>query len=661
MTTNKAPGVYINEVQLPPSIVGVGTSTAGFVGYCTKQSPSLEALMITSFTEFRNNFGDFCSITADAPSPKSYLAYAVYAFFQQGGSQCYIVNTNAEQPKPTAAQLAAEKEKAEKEKAEAAKEAKENAAVAASVEIQNAIKVTAKKPGTAGNSITVSITVRGTAAQLKVGPDMVGSGNNAGALADNVNDNPDSSVSVEVLSGQSDTKLMKQASTPLEGGVNSKNGAAASLNIQGKLLVTAAKKGTAGNNIQAGISRRPLASTFAFTLNGSIVGDAEKNIGDLITSVNGAQSEVVLSAVSSSDNSAQLDMQAEQKLTGGADPQNGGGGAGGGGTGGGGAGGGGAGGGGAGDSLWSTLQAGIKHFEVVDDVNLIVIPDLCLVPASDLTAALKYVFDFCATTKQDCFFISDVPQSDANYNQPTQLGNDKKGFVATNQLTGYKGFGAIYYPYIQIPNPALYFSSSSDSQDNLAKTLLMPPSGAVAGNYAATDANIGVYKPAAGIRDGRIGLALSEEVRVTETTLGLLNSSGINNIRSFPGTGPCIWGARTTAGEGNEWKYLSVRRLFIFVEQSLKQSLRWVVFEPNTPKLWGILNRNISAFLTTLWQEGAFFGESAEQAFFVKIDAENNPPAQRRDGYLNINIGIAPVFPAEFVIINIGQKTLPAA
>ncbi|MBD1580878.1 phage tail sheath C-terminal domain-containing protein [Pseudoalteromonas sp. S16_S37] len=654
MTTNKAPGVYINEVQLPPSIVGVGTSTAGFVGSGTTKSPSLEALMVTSFTEFRSNFGDFFPITSDSPNPQSYLAYAVYAFFQQGGNLCYIVNTNVEPAQPTAAEQAAAAQAAAAKQAAEQQQAQTDAAVAASVEIQNAITVTAKQPGSAGNAISVSITIRGTAAQLKVAGDMVGSGNNAQALADSVNANAKSSVSVTVLSGQNDTKLKTQAPTSLQGGVDSKDGAAASLTIDGKLLVTAKQKGVAGNQITVEIYQRSAMSPFNFKVNGAIVGGVARTYGDVITIVNNEQSiPITVATVSPSDSTDPLSTFPETHLTGGVDPQNGGGGNPGGG--------GGNPGGGGDDSLWSTLQAGLECFEVIDDVNLIVIPDLCLVPASDLTTAMKYVFNFCATTKQDCFFIADVPHSDANYNHPTQLGNSTTGFVAVNQLTGYKGFGAVYYPYIQVPNPALYFSSDSDSQDNVAKTLLMPPSGAVAGNYAATDASVGVYKPAAGIRDGRIAMALSEEVRVTETTLGLLNSSGINNIRSFPGTGPCIWGARTTAGEGSEWKYLSVRRLFIFVEQSLKESLRWVVFEPNTPKLWGILTRNITAFLTTLWREGAFFGDSAEQAFFVKIDAENNPPAQRRDGYLNIDIGIAPVFPAEFVIINIGQKTLPAA
>jgi phage tail sheath protein FI len=134
----------------------------------------------------------------------------------------------------------------------------------------------------------------------------------------------------------------------------------------------------------------------------------------------------------------------------------------------------------------------------------------------------------------------------------------------------------------------------------------------------------------------------------------------ILNIRYLTGKGVCIWGARTNAGDSSEWKYVNVRGLFIFIEQSILKSSDWIVFEPNTPKLWGTIIRNITVFLTGLWREGALFGSSAEEAFFIKVDVENNPPIERRKGNLVIEIGVAPVFPAEFVIIKIGQKVLPA-
>ncbi|MDB5768091.1 MAG: Phage tail sheath protein, partial [Collimonas fungivorans] len=107
---------------------------------------------------------------------------------------------------------------------------------------------------------------------------------------------------------------------------------------------------------------------------------------------------------------------------------------------------------------------------------------------------------------------------------------------------------------------------------------------------------------------------------------------------------------------GSEWTYVSVRRLFIYVEQSLKQSLQWVVFEPNDQQTWASVTRDISAFLTTLWQSGGLFGASAAEAFFVTCDASNNPPETRSLGQLYIDVGLAPVFPAEFVIIRMTQK-----
>jgi phage tail sheath protein FI len=129
----------------------------------------------------------------------------------------------------------------------------------------------------------------------------------------------------------------------------------------------------------------------------------------------------------------------------------------------------------------------------------------------------------------------------------------------------------------------------------------------------------------------------------------------VNVIRFFPGEGVRVWGARTLAPSSGEFKYLNVRRLFSMVEESIARSMRWVVFEPNNMQLWGSIRRDVSAFLTRLWRDGALFGATPEEAFFVKCDAETNPFEEIDAGRVTTVIGMAPVKPAEFIVFQISQ------
>jgi len=205
-------------------------------------------------------------------------------------------------------------------------------------------------------------------------------------------------------------------------------------------------------------------------------------------------------------------------------------------------------------------------------------------------------------------------------------------------------FGALYYPWIKISDPA-------------GTTKLLPPSGAIAGIYSRTDVSRGVHKAPAGITDGYVRSAIGVERELTKGENDILYIPGVNAIRAFPGAGICVWGARTVTADP-EWKYLNVRRLFLFIEESLDKGSQWVVFEPNDPALWGKVKRNITAFLTGLWRDGALLGTTPDEAFFVKVDAENNPSDVIDAGRLVIEVGVAPVKPAEFVIIRISQKTM---
>jgi len=205
-----------------------------------------------------------------------------------------------------------------------------------------------------------------------------------------------------------------------------------------------------------------------------------------------------------------------------------------------------------------------------------------------------------------------------------------------------KGVGAFYFPRIIVRNPL--------SQDG--ELVAVPPSGHIAGIWARTDATRGVHKAPA--NEVILG-ALNVTRRVTRAEQEVLNPAGVNCIRFFPTEGIRVWGARTIAPEASEWRYLNVRRLFNMIEESIAEGTRWVVFELNDRPLWQSIKRDVSAFLRTIWHDGALMGRTAEQAFFVQCDEETNPPESIDQGRVIIKVGIAPVKPAEFIVFRIGQ------
>ncbi len=203
-------------------------------------------------------------------------------------------------------------------------------------------------------------------------------------------------------------------------------------------------------------------------------------------------------------------------------------------------------------------------------------------------------------------------------------------------------FGALYYPWVKVPNPR-----------NAGRSILVPPSGHMMGVWGRTDETRGVYKaPANEVPKGITGLAYDVNFREQE----LLNPLGINCIRKFPNRGIRIWGARTLVEpDKTEWRYISVRRLVSYIERSIEVGTQWAVFEPNDEQLWRQARYCVMNFLERIWREGALFGATPEQAFYVKCDAENNTPETMTLGRLYIDVGVCPVRPAEFVVFRISQ------
>jgi len=274
-----------------------------------------------------------------------------------------------------------------------------------------------------------------------------------------------------------------------------------------------------------------------------------------------------------------------------------------------------------------TTAAGkaLADFEAIDEIALVAIPG-----ATD-PAIQTEVIAHCEKMS-DRFAILDGQVTD-DFTPGTIQGS-----------TGNSKYAAMYFPRIELFDPV----------DNAPS--FFPPSGHVAGIYARVDTERGVHKaPANEVVRGALGL----EHRLSRADQEGLNPAGINLIRDLNGN-LVVWGARTLGGDANgEWKYVNVRRLFLFLRESIDEGTQWVVFEPNDTSLWAKITRNVTAFLTNVWRSGALFGNTPAEAFYVRCDASTNPPEVRDLGQVVTEIGVAVVRPAEFVIFRISQWSGP--
>ncbi len=267
----------------------------------------------------------------------------------------------------------------------------------------------------------------------------------------------------------------------------------------------------------------------------------------------------------------------------------------------------------------------LRKFAAIDEITIVAIPGA--VSSAQHTAILTHCFNL----KDRVAILDGVPEAALTPEAIAPVGPSEAG-----------SYGAVYFPWIQVFDPIE------------KKTLTVPPSGHIAGIYARSDANRGVFKAPA--NEAILG-ALDVERPLSKADQDGLNPEGINVIRVFNGTVK-VWGARTRADENNsEFRYISTRRFFNFLRESIDQGTQFVVFEPNSPALWQRITRTLNDFLLTQWQAGALFGETPKQAFFVKCDAETNPSNVRELGQVVTEIGVAIVKPAEFVIFRIQQTT----
>ena len=276
-----------------------------------------------------------------------------------------------------------------------------------------------------------------------------------------------------------------------------------------------------------------------------------------------------------------------------------------------------------------TGTGGVHLLDTVPIFNL-----LC-VPGETNATVIGNLQAYCQSER--AFYIVDCKQADTF----TSLQAGPTGITGAAAINS-----AFYFPWLNAPDPL--------QQGRINQ---FPPCGFVAGLYSATDASRGVWKAPAGI-DASLTGESGPSVPLTDLQNGTLNVQGINCIRNFPVYGDVIWGARTLRGNdqlASEWKYVPIRRLALFLESSLYDGTQWVVFEPNDERLWSQIRLNVGAFMQGLFLQGAFQGTTPQQAYFVKCDGENNPQASIDQGIVNILVGFAPLYPAEFVVIQIQQ------
>ena len=654
---NRVPDVYIDEIQLPGPITGVGTSTAAFIGPALAGPPNKPTLL-TNFTQFLDSFGpDVSDLDPNDPArldpnrayiatPAVFVTHAVRGFFDNGGSACFFVRTS----KAHQASLALDDET--------------NAP---------ALLVTARKEGTAGNDIKVSVSRASIAAALE--PDKVFNGNAAVGVASfnqektqAVLDNPatfqpgDTVVFEETINGNAEKEVaVATAATAttltLKAGLTKAFTAAATVRIADlspgsrkfRLKdVTGVEAGsylhisqTIGNNpaveedaVVESVNAKQITLANGLT-NSYLMGQADPAIAIKSLEFKLTVDHKDKDNVAVSDSYDKLSMEprhsryfrkvidtasptpvvsvtrgsstagppknipkdlAQQQLANGAD-----------------------------ENISALADNdyinSLATLEAEDDVNMICIPD-------SVSAAVQGAMIAHCEKMQDRFAILDPAAGDLTHsdiqNQRNNLGSDR-------------GFAAIYYPRISISNPL-----GGDP-------LVVPPSGHIAGVFARTDESKGVHKAPA---NEQLRGALTLDAKLTLTEMGRLNEQSINVLRVIPGGGIKVWGARTIA-KNTQWRYVNIRRLLLFIEESIQEGTQFCVFEPNDLALRQKVVRLVTDFLTRAWRDGALFGATPDQAFRVRADDELNPPDLRALGQLVIEVIVVPTTPAEFIVFRI--------
>lgn len=637
--TAKAPGVYIQEIDVPGPIAGVGTSTAAFVGPA-ERGPIGRPVKLTTLSQFTNLFGGFIA------APPVYATHAVHGFFRNGGSICYFLRVGTGK-------------------------AARRVLLDRASEARPTLVVTAKEDGRRGEQIEVTVTDATPLAETTLAREQV---NLAAAAAEGA-----ASVSVAgadvgrfrrgdqvLLNGAAVNERKVVERTRADGQItfteplaNAFTGGAtlriADLAADQRTFRVAAVNGlSAGSHVR--IARDATTATGVASQVDPVnrIVTLEAGIGTALDMAPGG-SEVTLQSIEfdlevvsptetgrRTERRSQLGMDprhpnyvgrsatftdvdvavaappspspaphnlpatvAGAGLQEGVDDR-------------------------PGTLTGNDYKDALASLAPLDDISLLCIPDAAALPTAEATRDVQQaMIDHCSAMEDRFAILDPLP------------GRDSAGIEAQRDgLASDRGFAALYYPGIVIGNPLA------------PGTITVPPSGHLAGLFADTDTRVGVFKaPANAALRGVLGL---ERVLI-DAEQGPLNEKGINVLRAFSGRGVVVWGARTVSTR-TQWRYVSIRRLLLFIEQSVKRGTQFAVFEPNTIGLRQRVVRQVREFLLRQWQAGALVGATPDEAFRVRADEELNPPDQVALGILTIEVIVAPAPPAEFVVFRVIQK-----
>ncbi len=546
-----SPGVYVEEVDRGPKpIEGVGTAMAAFVGFTEKaevvhddgEGPYVENLLnqpqlVTNWTQFVDKFGGFV--------PGLKLPHAVYGYFSNGGTRCYVVSVRTF-PKAAASLLNASG--------------------------KPAMRIEAKQAGFDAMQLRVrTAAVKGISAAAPAAPVKVAKKD------DKAEETAEAAPSAPTASGNVTFSFYVEKQGPNKGWTTLES-------FEGVKVEAAGPKVAyvwPNNKAPKFVTVEPLET--------SIAAAAPREQEQMLV-----MDKNLLEAPKAADFNGDV-----------------------------------------------AARTGVDGLEVLDDVTMVVVPDLMTtMPGEkldlDMVKAVQAQMIAHCERCGDRVAILDTPPN-LNPQQVKAWRMETTGFDSS--------YAAMYYPWIKVSDPAT------------DKIISVPPSGHLAGVWARNDTTAGVHKAPA---NEIVSLAVGLDYQTTKGEQDTLNPIGVNCIRAFPGRGIRVWGARTLSSDP-AWRYINVRRLYNYVEKSIENGTQWVVFEPNDRSLWSRVDRDITAFLRGVWRDGALFGNTPSEAFYVKVDDELNPPESRDLGRLIIEIGMCPVKPAEFVIFRISQWAGPNA
>lgn len=634
------PGVYVEEIAGGARpIAAAGTSVAAFIGQAERGLIG-EAVKVFNFTEYQARYGGFLS--------SSFLSHAVFQFFNNGGTQCYVVRVAGANTRTAAIAL------------------KDRAATP-----NVSLTIAAKSPGAWGNGLAVVVTDGtndpGNEINLYVYREDGGGAftrlegfENLGmvpgaanfvdralaasqyvaATVNQANNNVDSGRSLGAQAPMSLAGLGTRLAINVDGDgyqeVDLQDAVAAG---QAADLTTAANLAAAIHYVVRQLTRLR-STTAAAAFSGFTCSVNASGVLELASGTKTASSSVRVAAAASGDAGAALRLG---ELNGGVETL-----------------------GGAvtrprvtppgsyllvGDNAAPTGEVAsvtggsdgdpvtqdqpyidaLSALDGVQDVSLVAVPGI------GSTAVVGAGMSYCENQRplSDCFFIGDMSQDDDTI-------EEARAFRAA--LTPKNSYGAVYLPWVRMLDPT----------GRSPEPILVPPSGFVAGLYARTDARRGVWKAPAGVGaalSGAVGLA----VDFTDVQQGNLNPVNVNVVRRFDAAGIVVWGARTITSDP-EWTYVSVRRVANLLKVSIYNGIQWAVFEPNDEPLWAQLRLNVGAFMNNLFRQGAFQGATPSQAYFVKCDGETTTQTDVDLGIVNVLVGFAPLKPAEFIVVKISQK-----